>query len=256
VCTLAVYTRAWTDLPLVVAANRDEFYERPTLSPRRLGGGSAFGGQDLRAGGSWLTIGRSGMVVGVLNRRTENPPDPGRRSRGELCVALAEDPSMDAALLQLRAQRPDDYNPFNLLLADRRHAYVAQNRRGAITVQALEPGLHLLTNLDLNDITCERISRSTHRFAELVPQYGAHADTAKLVDDLRLVLADHRVALDDRKPTDQLCIHTPAYGTRSSSLILLAETGAGTFLHAHGPPCRTAYRRVEIPWATRSGPTA
>lgn len=247
-CTLAVYTDAWSHLPLVVAANRDEFYERPAIPPVALGSGSAFGGRDLRAGGSWLAVGRHGLVVGVLNRRTEAASDPDCRSRGELCVALAESASMEDALRLLRAQKPEDYNPFNLLVADRRGAHVAQNRSGKLTVQSLERGLHLLTNLDLNDITCERISRSTHRFAELVPRHNERRDLAALVDDLHLILADHQVALDDRKPTDQLCIHTPAYGTRSSSLVLMDEAGAPTFLYAHGPPCKTAFGRVELPW--------
>ncbi|MDG2305626.1 MAG: NRDE family protein [Candidatus Binatia bacterium] len=251
-CTLAVYTDAWSDLPLVVAANRDEFFDRPAVPPEILGDGAAFGGRDLCAGGTWLAVGRSGLVVGVLNRRSEKAPDPSCLSRGTLCVALAETASLPEALALLRVQNPEEYNPFNLLIADQHHAHVAQNRGGKITIEQLTPGLHLLTNLDLNDIECERISRSTHRFAELVPLHAARPDRAKLVDELHLILADHQIALDDRKPTDQLCIHTPTYGTRSSSLVLMDDVGALSFLYAHGPPCRTAYGRVELPWTATS----
>lgn len=247
-CTLAVYTGAWNDLPLVVAANRDEFYERPTVEPEPLGAGNAFGGRDLRAGGTWLAVGRSGLVVGILNRRTDEAPDPSCLSRGALCVSLAERESAEDAAALLSEIRPGDYNPFNLMIADRRRAWVAQNRDGRVTVEKLDPGLHLLTNLDLNDIECERISRSTHRFAELVPAYTADGDRARLIDELRLILADHLIALDDRKPTDQLCIHTPGYGTRSSSLVLMEETGPPVFLHASGPPCKTTYARMTLPW--------
>ena len=140
VCTLAVYTDAWSDLPLLVAANRDEFYERPASPPRLLGRGDAFGGCDLRAGGSWLAIGRHGLVVGILNRRTDRAPDPSCLSRGALCVELAEARSMDEALARLRAEDPDRYNPFNLLVADRRGALVAQNRGGRLSIEHLEPG--------------------------------------------------------------------------------------------------------------------
>lgn len=248
VCTLAVYNEAWDDLPLVVAANRDEFYERPAVEPEPLGRGDAFGGRDLRAGGSWLALGRAGIVVGVLNRRTEEPPDPACLSRGALCVELAEQPSLSAAVDYVRARRAEDYNPFNLLVADPTGAWVAQNRSSRIAVEKLTPGLHLLTNLDLDDIECERISRSTHRFAELVPEYLASRDRARLVDALHLILADHHTAVDDRKPTDQLCIHTPGYGTRSSSLVFMDADRNTTFLHAGGPPCRTAYDRMELPW--------
>ena len=250
-CTLAVYTRTWDDLPLLIAANRDEFYDRPAVPPVVLGNGDAFGGRDLRAHGSWLAIGRAGLVVGVLNRRTETPPNPDCLSRGALCVELAEQPSVDAALEYLRGRDADAYNPFNLLIADRAAAHVAQNRAGQISIETLEPGLHLLTNLDLDDIKCERISRSTHRFAELVPQYAQRPDRGRLIDELHQILADHYIAVDDRKPTDQLCIHTDVYGTRSSSLVWADRQGerALTFLYAHGPPCRSSYRRVALPWA-------
>lgn len=254
-CTLAVYTGAWDDLPLLVAANRDEFYERPTVEPEPLGNGDAFGGRDLRAGGSWLAVGRSGLVIGVLNRRAEEPPDPTCSSRGSLCVSLAEQSSLTDALALLREQRPEEYNAFNLLLADRRQAWVAQNRGGRIAVQALDPGLHLLTNLDLNDIECERISRSTHRFAELVPAYAKSRDRARLGRDLRVILSDHLMPLDDRKPTDQLCIHTEVYGTRSSSLVFVDQAGETSFLHAAGPPCRTTYAPMTLPWPV-SAPTS
>lgn len=247
-CTLAVYTNAWPDLPLLVAANRDEFYDRPAVPPVLLGDGDAFGGRDLRAAGSWLAVGRHGLVVGVLNRRTDTPPDPQCRSRGALCVALAEQASVSDALRHLSTEAGSDYNPFNILIADRGSAHVAQNRDGRILVQELSPGLHMLTNLDLNDIECERISRSTHRFAELVPSYAETSDRALLVDDLHQILADHHIAVDDRKPTDQLCIHTSPYGTRSSSLVWAERSGDLTFLYAHGPPCRSAYRRVSLPW--------
>jgi len=249
VCTLAVYSATLPSLPLVIAANRDEFHARPTDGPGRLGAsGRAFGGRDLVAGGSWLAIGESGVVVGVLNRRTEGPPDPTCASRGTLCVSLAEAPSVEAALALLEADDASRYNPFNLLIADRGIAYVAQNR-GGLHVQHLEPGLHLLTNLDLDDPTCPRISRSTGRFAEVGRRFEASRDRDALVDDLREVLSDHQVPLDDRRPTDQLCIHMPGYGTRSSSVILLDEAGATKLHYAPGAPCGTPYRETPLPWA-------
>ena len=180
--------------PWSLPRNRDEFYERPSEGPQALGpAGRAVGGRDLRAGGSWLALGRAGLVVGVLNRRSASEPDPRRLSRGSLCVELAEASCLDAALTALRAREVDAYNPFNLLLADRERAFVAQNRQGTLSLQQLTPGLHLLTNLDLNDATCQRISRSTHRFAALVERHSQSGDTASLVLGLRLVLADHQM---------------------------------------------------------------
>jgi uncharacterized protein with NRDE domain len=240
-------------LPLAIAANRDEFYARSATGPELLSANPrVIGGRDLLAGGSWLAASERGFVVGVLNRRTDEPPDPSRESRGTLCVELARAASAAEAAAALRAVRSESYNPFNILVADRTSAFVAQNRTGSTVVQELSQGTHVLTNLDLNDPTCPRISRSARRFEWVCERFAEARDTSALVDDLRLVLADHATALDDRRPTDQLCIHTEIYGTRSSSIILGDDQGRLRFWNACGPPCRARYRRVQLPWSERS----
>ena len=80
----------------------------------------------------------------------------------------------------LRARRPSsqarergsDYNPFNLLMVSRDEAFVAYNRGASIEVVEIKPGLHLLSNLNLNDFECPKISASYGKFAEL----GSRAD--------------------------------------------------------------------------------
>jgi uncharacterized protein with NRDE domain len=234
----------------VIAANRDEFYARPATTPVPLAHGRAVGGRDLAAGGSWLALGKSGLVVGVLNRRSPLPPDPSRLSRGALCVELATLDSVAAAVEELTGRRGSDYNSFNLLVADRAAAVVARNRGSEMQIETLPPGLHVLTNLDVDEPTCPRISRSFTRFAAIGDAYRANLDVAEIVQGLAGLLADHQLPLDDRRPFEQLCIHTPGYGTRSSSLLVLsgAPSEAPRFLHAAGPPCRSAYSRVTLPW--------
>ena len=248
-CTLAVFTRALPGLPLVVAANRDEFYARPAEGPRVLATDPlVVGGRDLVAGGSWLATGETGLVVGILNRRTGEPPDASRASRGALCVALARLSSVQAAVDLLSSLGVDEHNPFNVLVADGTRAVVAQNRGDGMALHELPPGTHLLTNLDLNDATCQRISRSSQRFQSLAAGYAATSDRSGLVAGLHAVLGDHLTAMDDRAPTDQLCIHTDAFGTRSSSILLADDDGRLDFLHASAAPCRGAYRRIALPW--------
>ena len=249
-CTLAVFTRILPDLPLVGAANRDEFYGRPATGPKLLADDPrVLGGRDLVAGGSWLTVSEQGLVVGVLNRRTGAPPDPMRASRGMLCLELARCADAAGAAALLVTVPADLHNPFNILVADRRQAFVAQNRDEGTVVEELPPGIHLLTNLNLNDATCQRISRSVGRFESVARRFESSRDTSELVASLRGVLADHLVALDDRQPTDQLCIHTETYGTRSSSLVLAPEAGPLALFHASGPPCHRPHRRIPLPWA-------
>ena len=248
-CTLAVFTRTLPGLPLVVAANRDEFYARPAEGPRVLATEPlVVGGRDLVAGGSWLSTGENGLVVGILNRRTGEPPDATRASRGALCVALARLDAVQAAVDLLSALRVDEHNPFNVLVADRTRAVVAQNRSDGMALHELLPGTHLLTNLDLNDATCQRISRSSQRFQSLAADHARTVDRSALVAGLHAVLGDHLTAMDDRAPTDQLCIHTEAFGTRSSSILVMDDSGRLDFLHASAAPCRGAYRRIALPW--------
>ncbi|MEW6270613.1 MAG: NRDE family protein [Thermodesulfobacteriota bacterium] len=255
-CTLAVFSRVLPGLPLVVAANRDEFYARPAEGPTLLANDPlVVGGRDLVAGGSWLAVSAREVVVGVLNRRTAQPPDPSRASRGALCVALARAGSVEAAAELLREVAPETHNPFNILVADRERALVAQNRGEGVALQELPAGTHLLTNLDLNDATCPRISRSAQRFQELAARYGETRDRSELVAGLHAVLGDHLTALDDRAPTDQLCIHTEAFGTRSSTILLADERGGFDYLHSSRAPCRGSYRRVSLPWQRAQAPS-
>lgn len=253
-CTLAVFSRALPELPLVVAANRDEFYARPAEGPTLLSSEPrVVGGRDLVAGGSWLAVSDRELVVGVLNRRTGAPPDPRRASRGALCVELARAGSVDEATALLRAVPPDEHNPFNILVADRESAIVAQNREAGVLVQKLPPGAHLLTNVELNDSTCPRISRSSQRFEDLAAAYERTRDPSALAAGLHTVLADHLTALDERAPTDQLCIHTDVFGTRSSTLLFAYADGRFDYLNCATAPCRGTYRRVALPWQPAQG---
>src|SRR5262249_6712521 len=108
VCTLAAFVRVFPAYPLVVAANRDEYLERPATPPTLLRDAAprAMGGRDLRANGTWLGVNEAGVVVGVLNRRSPAPPDPARRSRGQLCTELLGCDSASAAAARA-AGEPD-----------------------------------------------------------------------------------------------------------------------------------------------------
>lgn len=248
-CTLALFTRTLPGLPLVVAANRDEFLDRPTAPPGLLlDSPRVFGGRDLVAGGSWLCVAETGLVVGVLNRRTGAPADPSKLSRGNLCVDLARAGSAAEAAHRLAGVPGDAHNPFNLLVADRRAAFVGQNRGMQTVVEELPPGMHLLTNLDLNDATCPRISHSSRHFVAVGERFVGDRDRSNLLASLRVVLSDHLLAVDDRRPTDQLCIHMQGYGTRSSSVVLVDEAARLGFFHADGPPCMVGHERLRLPW--------
>src|SRR6476661_554074 len=86
-CTIVALHGVRNDYPLVLATNRDEFYARPSSGPvRLLEQPRTVGGQDLRAKGTWMGVTREGLFVGVTNQRSWHPPDPKKRSRGELVI--------------------------------------------------------------------------------------------------------------------------------------------------------------------------
>jgi len=256
VCTLAIFVRAFGDFPLVIAANRDEFLSRPASPPLLLDDRHGiFGGRDEVAGGTWLGVNRAGVVAALLNRRTGEPNDPSRRSRGQLCVSMLRAATRAEAAEILRGEPAERYNPFNLLVADRDGGWIATNHQSTITTRVLEPGLHLVTNLDVDDPTCPRIAASYQRFAALLAADSPAPSSEAFRARLQAVLASHDTELDPRSLEtafgNSLCLHHAEYGTRSSTLIFLDRSGSWDFFHANEPPCRGHYRREAVMDAIR-----
>ena len=215
----------------MVAANRDEFHDRPTeapalrtatRSPRRF-----VAPRDLRAGGTWLGVNDAGVFAAVTNRRID-APDPDRRSRGWLVTeALSCDSAREAAD-RLGAPDPGDFNPFNLFLADAESAHLV-SCGDAAERRDLEPGLHVVGNLhpDESSPKLERLRRD----AKPLTEPGAATPEA-----LAELCRDHGDGLADQA----VCVHAGPYGTGSSTLLRI---GAQPWLHfSEGPPCRAPYR--------------
>ncbi|MGH7812599.1 MAG: NRDE family protein [Candidatus Binataceae bacterium] len=249
-CTLALYFKVAPQWPVIIAANRDEFLDRPAGPPGTiLEHPQVVGGVDLKAGGTWLGINEYGVAAGLLNRRMEGAANPTARSRGLLCLdALRRRTASEAAAFAAE-QDAANYNPFNLLIASREEAFVASSRAGKIDVIPLTPGLHLLTNLDVDDPECPKIAAAYGKFAALGDDAEFRRDPVAQRTVLGALLADHNTELDPRSGRpNALCLHLNCYGTRSSSMIFMrAEGGPIVHFFAPGPPCRTAYAPAPVP---------
>src|SRR5262245_11355229 len=121
-CTLILLDRVVPGVPVVVAANRDEYLARKSGPPVLWRPGQARGAafvapRDLEAGGTWMGINENGLFVGLTNRRAEIP-DRARRSRGLLVQDALGERDVDAVLASLGSDLPQRYNPFHLLAAD------------------------------------------------------------------------------------------------------------------------------------------
>jgi uncharacterized protein with NRDE domain len=256
-CTLALYFNVFPQYPIVVAANRDESLARPSLPPTRLWSSpTVYGGQDLLAGGTWLGINDKGLLAGLLNRHTTQPSDPHRRSRGLLCLDTLKYNSATEALQFVTTQPASLYNPFNLLIADLSTAYVVHSVNDTLQANKLDPGVHLLTNLNLNDPECPRIAHSFQGFLQVSKEYSPHSHLLPdLLAKLHTLLADHDTPLDPRSedPRNGLCVHLSGYGTCSSTLLVYSrDEQRYVYFFAAGPPCCSSYNEVPVPFGARA----
>ncbi len=227
-CTLIALHRCVPGAPLVVAANRDEFLDRPSEGPALRDG--VVSPRDVRAGGTWLGLNRTGVFAAVTNRRCPQP-DPSRKSRGLLVLDALREPSAAAARERLESLEPDVYNPFNLFVADRASCFLVTYDGEAHCID-LPPGPHVVGN---TDPTATR----TVKLAALDRQVAAATAGDRVLADLAAICRGHSPNGDSLSGA---CVHAGSYGTRSSTLLSLADDDDESFLrYADGPPCRTAY---------------
>lgn len=256
-CTIVVLRKVRNDYPLVLATNRDEFYARLSTGPERLlEQPVTVGGRDLVKGGTWMGVTRDGLFVGVTNQRAVVPPDPSKRSRGELVLNALRLGERKAIADFVRSVDAREYNAFNLMWGDAHELFVAYARddRAALEIELVPEGVHVLPNDRLDSGDFPKVARAQ---ALLAPH--VNADYARLEQALKDTLADRDVpaleALPDvplPKSMDRaffrqlsaLCIRTPLYGTRTSTVVALTPGGVGRYLYAEGAPDQSEFQDV------------
>jgi uncharacterized protein with NRDE domain len=242
---LALYFRCFDAYPIVVAANRDEHFDRPSAPPALLEGEpKIIAGKDLRAGGTWLGVNASGLMVGILNRRIngEALPEAVARSRGALCMELLHSNSAKTARQRIDGDR-SRYNPFTIVFADKQNAYVAHNDDAKIINQVLQPGLHVFSSAAEFDLNSAKAERAHERFAGLMnPLTEISKQPREWLPALQNILSDHSLGDGSDNPGDAICVHRDASGTVSSSVIFLSQARSQfeTF-HCLGAPCRNSF---------------
>lgn len=233
-CFLALLYKMVPEYSVVVAANRDEHYDRQGLLPRELAPG-IYGGQDGRCAGTWLGVTRSGLVAGITNLTPATQHNPSARSRGLLCLdtlRIASAAEAPAALGRLTAAA--DYNEFNLLVADAASAAIFTFVGGKLARIPLSPGLHIIANTLPDSGNDPKVARGR----ELIePPADIEAATAMLAG----VCRDHG---SSPSPSDAICIHGGDGGTLSSSIIALHDTQPSRrrYLFCQGRPCEKPYQ--------------
>lgn len=229
-CLVVIAFGANEDVPLLVAANRDEFHARPTQDAHWWSDvPDIIGGRDLQAGGTWLGVHRDGRFATVTNYRGAQQKNTNMRSRGHLVTEFLE--SGRSPVDYLHTIPADDYAGFNLLVGDTTSLAYLSNRGGGL--QELQAGIYGLSNATL-DTPWDKVERSKERLAKLFAD-GRINETHVLQ-----LLGDREKGPVDEVQGEHLpfaiahaitapFIVTPEYGTRCSTVVRADRRGRWRF---------------------------
>ena len=248
-CLIVFGYRVHADFPLVVAANRDEYYERGT-EPAHLwenfveNGSSAvvdavFAGKDLQEGGMWMGVTKSGKFAAVTNyREAGKDSSEKKKSRGSLVAGFFTSSASALEYLKQVSAEASLYLGFSLVIGDNSGMYCFSNRgdqqHPANTVRELAPGhVYCLCNRLIDD-PWRKVRKAKHDLSELLPNLGNIAEDER-IEMLQAILKDTGKAALDELPTKEtgyseeieeflssIFIESQSYGTRACSTVIMS----------------------------------
>lgn len=224
-CILFIAVNQHPDYPLIIAANRDEFHQRPTsVSNFWHDHRNILAGRDLSAGGTWMGINRSGKIAALTNVRAPGQERPAAITRGELVSNFLREHYSEQDYLQQLQESHMNYNGYNLLFGSVDHLWVYNNFDN--TVFQLGNGVYGLSNANL-DSPWPKIHAGKTALAE----YCQHANKLSH-EHLFTLLNNTQTASDETLPQtgvpiewermlSSIFIQSKQYGTRSSTILLI-----------------------------------
>ncbi|MEE1887744.1 NRDE family protein [Pseudomonas carassii] len=224
-CLIVFAWRPGTARPLIVAANRDEFYARPTQALAAWEDApGVHAGRDLEAGGTWLGVGPNGRFAALTNIRDPRQP-LGPRSRGELVAAYLQGELGIEAYLDQVASRSGQYSGFNLLVGDGGQLGYLHAREAA--PRLLEPGVYGLSNAGL-DTPWPKLVKARSGLEALLEVADPQRLLALLGDTQPAPdgeLPDTGVGLATERLLSSVFIASQNYGTRASTVLIVDDQG-------------------------------
>ena len=221
-CLIVFANKVLEDYKFIFAANRDEFYNRPskqaefwTEHPDLLAG------KDLQAGGTWMGITKQGRFAAITNFRDLKNHRNDAPSRGNLTLDfLINDISPEEYYNKLKSTL-HDFNGFNLLLGSVDELYYFSNKTEGL--QKLKPGIHGISNAIL-DAPWPKVEKSKIQLQRLIEYQKIHLwEVLNLLNDTSLAkdeeLPDTGVGLNLERMLSPIFIKSEKYGTRSSTIV-------------------------------------
>jgi uncharacterized protein with NRDE domain len=238
-CVVALALNADPRWRIIIAANRDEFHDRPAAPLDRWADNAhLIAGRDLRSGGTWLGVSEQGRLAVITNVRGL-APDPSLESRGTLVSHVLAGTGRYA---DLDVGDLDRFNGFNLIVVDSAGARVMTNRPTP-AILAVESGIHAVSNGELGE-DWPRAARIERRMADWLSSRADHP--ADLFD----LLADEEASHDCAVDPSPIFIRNPVYGTRCSTVITIDALGQGTITERRfaADGCVTGETRFTFGW--------
>jgi uncharacterized protein with NRDE domain len=231
---------------LILAANRDEFYERPSApADFWIKHPKVLAGIDLQEKGTWLGVTKEGKFSAITNYRDPATWKDQAPSRGKLVSRFLTGPLGAGRYLEKISAQASQYNGFNLLLGDADELFVYSNRGEA---QRLSAGIYGLSNR-LLDTPWPKVKRGKKLLKAALTKKGD-----ELEESLFALLADRHVPPDSQLPEtgvnpewekilSPMFIVSPVYGTRSSTILLIGKNRRIKFVEK-------VYNGEPQPWVT------
>ncbi|MDA8404028.1 MAG: NRDE family protein [Desulfobacteraceae bacterium] len=262
-CLIVIAIHSNPDYPLVIGANRDEFYNRPT-APLSFWEDhpDVLAGRDLQGHGAWLGVTAGGRFAAITNYRDPNAINPRAVSRGLLVSGFLTSAMSPEAYLKQVAHSGKPYNGFNLIAGHMLDPegrlspalWWHSNKNGEIS--NISPGIHAVSN-HLIDTAWPKTRKAADGIREILaarnsvdPEaiFNLLADTARPSD---AELPDTGVGLEWERVLSSVFVASPVYGTRSSAVILVDRSGRlnffeRTFASGAAPQTMEATRKFEI----------
>lgn len=230
-CLILVAWRVHPGYPLVVAANRDEFFARPTApaefwkhAPQVLAG------RDLEAGGTWMGLTRGGRFAALTNFRDPAQNRSGMPSRGALVADFLTGREAPQVFLQRITARGSEYNGYNLLAGDGSSLWWSSNMGGS--PRQLAPGVYGVSN-HLLDTPWPKVGAGKTALAQAMDRLPDDQPLFALLQDDGIHADEHLpqtgISLDWERLLSSAFIKSPDYGTRSSTVLCIDKDGWTSF---------------------------
>ncbi|PLC52064.1 hypothetical protein CR155_20135 [Pollutimonas nitritireducens] len=261
-CLAYLAIAAHPDWPLFIAANRDEFHDRPSAPAHPwLDFPDVIAGIDCKAQGTWLGVTRQGKFALLTNYRDPSSVVTDAPSRGDLVSRYLVGDELPRSYACHTHQKASAYNGFNLIVGDLSTYFYVGNRTGQDGPRQLTPGRYIISNHLLNTAwpKAERLRLALNQYPLELLEQSLNPVFALLKDNTRAddpALPQTGLTLERERLLSSPFIVSPDYGTRCSTIIAVHASGRAILSEISYDPCGSPKERHDWPFQIENAPVS